>query len=58
MKYLATSKGYYYKVLDNGDKVRISEEEFTKNEKVRKHTVSTIIVSSVILIFTSVVSSL
>tara|TARA_Y100000385_G_scaffold236186_1_gene250252 strand:+ start:36 stop:212 length:177 start_codon:yes stop_codon:yes gene_type:complete len=58
MKYLSTSKGYYYRELEGGDKVRISEEEFTKNEQVRKHTVSTMIVSSVILIFTSVVSSL
>ena len=58
MKYLATSKGYYYKVLDNGNKVRISEEEFTENEQVHKYTVSTMIISSAVLIFTSVVSTL
>lgn len=58
MKYLVSDKGYYYRELEGGDKTRISEEEFIKNEQVSKHTVSTMIVSSVILIFTSVVSSL
>ena len=34
MKYYKSDKGYFYKVKNNGDKIRISQDTFNKNIKV------------------------
>ena len=34
MEYSVSDKGYYYKELEGGDKIRISQEEFMNNQEV------------------------
>jgi hypothetical protein len=34
MKYSVSDKGYYYKELEGGDKIRISQDEFMNNQEV------------------------
>ena len=33
VEYLKSKKGYFYKLLKNGKKIRISQEEYTKKNK-------------------------
>lgn len=33
IQYLKTKKGYYYKLLNSGKKIRISKEEYENNKK-------------------------
>jgi len=37
VEYLKTKKGYFYKLKKNGEKKRISQEEYIKNNKTRKN---------------------
>ena len=37
VEYLKTKKGYFYKLKKNGEKKRISREEFNKKNKTRKN---------------------
>jgi len=34
MEYSVSNKGYYYRLLAGGDKIRISQEEFMNNQEV------------------------
>ena len=34
MEYSVSDKGYYYKELEGGDKIRISQDEFMNNQEV------------------------
>ena len=37
VEYLKTKKGYFYKLKKNGEKKRISQEEYNKKNKTRKN---------------------
>ena len=37
VEYLKTKKGYFYKLKKNGEKKRISQEEYIKKNKTRKN---------------------
>jgi hypothetical protein len=36
IEYIKSKKGYYYKLLKNGEKKRISQEEYNKKIKSKK----------------------